>query len=150
VGEIHFQLAQLDPLLAVLERLALEPLIAVVQVEVLFFGFADDLARDVARALELHEHRVLEEHGAVRFAMFGLNDHGIAEGEPERAGIEEELPARAAQGDLNDVRHLDLYGAVARSERGLLPGDARTLLVPGPRCCRRGGPAMKSPSVTSK
>src|SRR5207342_3462536 len=48
LGQVHLQLAQLDPIAAVLECLALALAVVVLLVEILLGGLADDLARDVA------------------------------------------------------------------------------------------------------
>src|SRR5262249_38590120 len=77
----------------------------VVLVQVLFLGLADDLARDVAGALEGDERGVLEEDGPERFAVLALDDDPVAETQPQRARVQEEIPARTAQGDLDDLRH---------------------------------------------
>src|SRR5262249_52986342 len=51
--------------------------------------------------------RILEEHGADRLAVIALDDHTVTKSKPDAAGVEEELLARAAQGDLDDLRHAE-------------------------------------------
>jgi len=136
LGEVHLELAQLDPLLAVLERFALADGIVIELVQVLLGHLADDLARHVARTLELDQRRILEEDGAGGLAVFALHDDVVAQTEPEFSRVEEEFLARPAQGDLDDLRHRSLYRRPGRppftpasagesfvAESG--PGDAR-------------------------
>src|SRR5262249_49864557 len=87
LGQVHLEVAGLDPLATMLERGRLEHAIVVVLVEVLLLGLADDLARHVARTLELDEQGILEEDGAQRFAALGLDDDLVAKLEPEIAGV---------------------------------------------------------------
>src|SRR5262249_31631226 len=56
LGQIHLELAQLDALPAVLERLLFLLPVVVVLIEVFLGGLANDLARHVAGLLELDEH----------------------------------------------------------------------------------------------
>src|SRR6185369_12567450 len=85
LGELHLQLAQLHPLAAVVERLGLERGVLVLLVQVLLLGLADDLARDVAGALELDERGILEEDGAEGLAVLALDDDPVAETQPQVA-----------------------------------------------------------------
>src|SRR5262249_44652111 len=79
------------------------------------------------------QRRVFQMHRADHFAVIALRDHAVAEPEPDVAGVEEELSARAAQSDLNDLRHDDLYGAGARAVTPAGAGGSRvsrTALAP--------------------
>src|SRR5262245_406340 len=125
LGELHLELAELHPLAAVVERLRLEREVLVLLVEVLLLGLADDLARDAAGTLELDERRVLEEHGAHRLAVLTLDDDPVAEAQPQVARVQEEFPARAAQGDLVDLRHDRTSMASGCFARLTPPGNRR-------------------------
>src|SRR5207249_1602694 len=122
LGQIHLQLAQLDPLPAVVERLRLERAVLVFLVEILFFRLADDLARDVAGALELDERGIAQDHRRERLSMLALHHDPVTEAQPQAARVEEELPARAAQGNLHDLRHdrtsmTDAFTSASRCRR---------------------------------
>ena len=84
LGQVHLELAELDPLPAIVERLPLLGPVVVLLVQVLLGGLADDLAGHVAGTLELDQHP-LQVHVAERLAVLGLDDDRVPELEPQAA-----------------------------------------------------------------
>src|SRR5262249_20161258 len=136
LGQLHLEIAQLDPLAAMLESLGLEGEVPVLLVEVFLLDLADDLARDAGGALERAGRGIAEDQGGERLAVLALHHDPVAQAQPQVAGVEEELAAAAAQGDLNDLRH-DRTSMADGGVRFTLP-EARQ-----PGTCNRseGGPS---------
>src|SRR5438093_4178588 len=105
LGQVHLELAHLDALVTIVERLGLARAVVVLLVEVFFGRFADDLAGHVAGALEADQLGIAQMDGPEGFSVLAAHDHRIAQREPQGAGIEEELLPRAAQRDLDDFGH---------------------------------------------